>query len=136
MVTRGKSEKSATIAVLRQVSKLISELGPAEIEAVARGEAKLSLIFPAHGDWHRSNHSAHQENASLDRIQAELAEAASQEEGFAILDRAGLTRADLVNLAKAVDIPVMKSDTVKRLQEKLMEALVGSRLNSKAVRGR
>lgn len=136
MVIRKKSEKSATIAVLRQISKLISELGPEEIEAVARGEAKLSLIYPGHGNWPSSNESAYEENAWLDRIQAEFAEAASQDEGFAILDRARLTRADLVRLAKLVDIPVMKSDSVNRLQEKLIEALVGSRLNSKAVRGR
>ena len=136
MAIRKKSDKSATVAVLREISKLISELSSAEIEAVARGEARLSLIFATQSDWPQSNHSAYEESASMDDIQAELAVAVSQDEAFAILDRAHLTRANLARLAKAIDIPVMKSDTVIRLQEKLVEALVGSRLNSKAVRGR
>jgi hypothetical protein len=64
-----------------------------------------------------------------------LVAARTREDGLALLETEDLTRAELVALAKAADVHVTKSDGVSRIEEKLVEALIGSRLSSEAIRG-
>lgn len=70
-------------------------------------------------------------NDALSQLQA----AATRLEGATLLETLKLNRSELVALAKAGNVHVMSEDTVKRLEEKLVESLIGSRLNSQAIRG-
>jgi hypothetical protein len=70
--------------------------------------------------------------ASLTR---NIAEAKTREEAARILEEANCTRDDLVALSRFNKIHVSKQDNVSDLLSKLVEGLVGSRLNSSAIRG-
>jgi hypothetical protein len=59
----------------------------------------------------------------------------TRESGFSFLERKGLTRRSLERVARSLDLPVLREDTTQRLQERIVESSIGSRLNSEAIRG-
>ena len=59
----------------------------------------------------------------------------SREDGLALLSSASLTRKELEGLGRLVGTPVLKTDNMERLTEKIIEASIGSRLSSEAIRG-
>jgi hypothetical protein len=68
----------------------------------------------------------------LDQLtMAQTREAASE-----IIDKLNFTRKELEALARTRSVHVTKDDNVQRIKEKLVEAIVGSRLNSLAIRGK
>lgn len=52
-----------------------------------------------------------------------------------IIEREDLTKKDLLLLSSANNVHVTKEDKIETIESKIVEALVGSRLNSKAIRG-
>jgi hypothetical protein len=72
---------------------------------------------------------------SLDEISTMLANSPSRESGFAILEQNKLTRKDLVQIARQNSIYTTKEDRIAAIQNKIIEALVGGRLSSSAIRG-
>jgi hypothetical protein len=71
----------------------------------------------------------------IERVAESLQFVSSRESGFEILQRSELNRADLQSLAKRLDLPVLREDSVHRLMEKIVESCIGVRLNSEAIRG-
>jgi hypothetical protein len=65
----------------------------------------------------------------------QLNKAATREAAFAVLEKLNLSRKELMAVARARSIHMTKDDDVRRIKEKLVEAAVGSRLNSLAIRG-
>lgn len=130
------ASKNAALSVLRMITKMISAMSQEELEALASGRSRLTITYSS-GDQ-REMPLVRPEVAPVDfdRLRSELGAAESTETGFAILHAAKLTRAELERMARSVDLPVLKQDSVGRLEEKIVEALIGSRLNSRAVRGR
>ena len=59
----------------------------------------------------------------------------SRDEAMDLLIGSGHTRPDLVAVARALEAPSQKGDTVQRLRERIVEAAVGYRLRSQAIRG-
>ena len=59
----------------------------------------------------------------------------SREEGHSLLSSASLTRKELEGLGRLLGTPIIKSDNMERLTEKIIEASIGSRLSSEAIRG-
>ena len=53
-----------------------------------------------------------------------------------ILEKLDFTRRDLEAMARDRNVHVTKDDNVRRIKEKLVEVIVGSRLNSAAIRGK
>lgn len=131
-------EKSPALAALKVVSKFVSTMSLEDLEALASGRAILTLTS--------SDPSSRQEKMAIgdltsrrfdySGLQAALKAVDSTREGFKILSEARPTRSELEYLARSLDLPVMKQDTAHRLEEKVVESLIGSRLNSRAVRGR
>lgn len=133
MVARRGAKKNPAAAVLRQLSRMISELTQEDLEAIASGEARLTLVYAS--DRESTSSEADKVTVDLQHLQQELSSADTVEAGFAVLYRVRPTRTELGKLARSLEIPVAQRDTIPRLEEKIVEALVGSRLNSRAVRG-
>jgi len=72
---------------------------------------------------------------AIDEVIESLKGIRNRESGFEILERSRLTRMDLQELAKRLDLHVMREDNSHRLMEKIVESSIGSRLNSLAIRG-
>ena len=72
----------------------------------------------------------------LNEVSAQLMKASTREEASQILEKLGLTRRELEALARPRSVHLTKDDSVQRIKDKLIEAAVGSRLNSLAIRGK
>jgi hypothetical protein len=46
-----------------------------------------------------------------------------------------LTKTELEQIARRLSLPILKQDKAERLRDKILEATIGSRLNSQAIRG-
>lgn len=136
-MTKGKSAaRQPTLLVLRAITKFVSSLNEEEIQAIANGSASLAISNTAskiRGERPIPNEIGRE--GYLRTLENRLRSADSINDGFAILREANLIRANLEKLVRDLDIPVSKQDSIERLEEKIVEAFIGSRLNSKAVRG-
>lgn len=132
------SSKSTALVVLKAVAKVISAMSQEDVEALESGKATLVLVRSEKPSRQSEMEMEYPESkmAVFSRLRDDLSAVETTDAGFAILRDARLTRSELERLTRALDLPVMKQDSVSHLEEKVVEALVGSRLNSRAVRGR
>jgi len=59
----------------------------------------------------------------------------SREAGVSLIERENLDKRSLERIARHLDLPVLREDSSRRLVQKIVEAIIGSRLNSEAIRG-
>jgi hypothetical protein len=59
----------------------------------------------------------------------------SREQGAQHLLSAAPTKTALQEVARYLDLPVRKSETIAELRERIVEATIGYRLRSRAIRG-
>jgi len=52
-----------------------------------------------------------------------------------LIEDAALTRSKLTQLARLLDLPARGNDNAARIKEKIVEATIGFRLTSRAIRG-
>lgn len=64
-----------------------------------------------------------------------ILESSDRAEAKQILERENLTRRELMKLGQTHNVHIVKEDTIDLIEDKIVEALVGSRLSSKAIRG-
>ena len=136
MAARTKTGKDAAASLLIHVAKFISRLDRNEVGGIINGQLEL-CVLPITSENKSAGYNS--EQGGPDRIQeiVELLVAADDTDaGFQLVKSAKLTRNDLESIARSVDVLVSKQDTASRLEEKIVAALVSSRLNSKAVRGK
>lgn len=128
--------KSPALSVLRMVTKMISVMSQEELEALASGKSRLTITHLLDDGKKKPASQLKTVVADLQKLKDELDKVESTDAGFSILSDAKLSRAELERVARSLELPVLKQDTVRRLEEKIIEALVGSRINSRAVRGK
>jgi hypothetical protein len=138
MASHQRTGKNTALAALRAVTKVISNMSEGDLEALASGKATLMLVPTEESPGQGELAISQQERRALDyvRLRDDLSAVESTEAGFTILREAQLTRSELERLSRSLDLPVTKQDSAGRLEEKVVEALIGSRLNSRAIRGR
>jgi hypothetical protein len=71
----------------------------------------------------------------LDDLLAQLTGMSTRVAGIELLDKADLSRKQLEALARLRSVHVTKDDNVAKIKEKLIEAIIGARLSSRAIRG-
>jgi hypothetical protein len=59
----------------------------------------------------------------------------SRDEGDDLLLKDGLNKRDLEQMARMMDLPVLRDDDANRLRQKIVESSIGGRLNSRVIRG-
>ena len=135
-MARKKSPQNTTIAMLRSVNKFLASLDQSDVDDILSGKLEFSLRSVKSSQSLKSGHTGSDEIGSfLQDIMEQLSTVEDTKSGIEILQSAKLTRAELETIARLIDVPILKQDAVLRLEEKILEALVGSRLNSKAIRG-
>ena len=65
-----------------------------------------------------------------------MTQSPTREAASEILDKLDFNRKELEALARSRSVHVLKDDNVRRIKDKLIEAIVGSKLNSLAIRGK
>ena len=121
---------------LRNLANTIENMSAEELEKLPE---RLRALRPLPGGL-QTKHRSSTPQAKLDgtqsqRIIADLRAAPSREDGYDLLDRITPTRSELVSLARVAKVNITKADDVARIKEKLVEFVIGSRLNFLAIRG-
>lgn len=138
MSSKNGSRKDGALAILSVMTKLISDMTEEEFDALSAGRATLAVL-PSEDASPCTKRKLPQLKAGeldLDKLRDELSTVESTEAALSIFETANLTRRQLERIARSLDLPVLKQDSTTRLEEKIIEAMVGSRLNSRAVRGK
>lgn len=117
----------------RQVAELLRAIAT----AIENGVDLTSIALDLAG-----RHSTETKSVRSDIAQKRIAEiiqllqrSKTREEAISIIRNQKLARRDLIEIARFCSAHVTKDDKVSRIEEKLVEAIVGSRLNSEAIRG-
>jgi hypothetical protein len=121
--------------LLRQLAAALDRLGPGQLEDILSGEAHLAVVTRGRRLAKREHTSDSVQLARLQRLATQLRELSSREEGWDLLRREDLTKKELEKLARILDLPVLREDDAERLRLKIVEQCIGSRLNSRAIRG-
>lgn len=120
---------------LRAIAQAVENADDSQVENFI---ASLSRLVPGESATKKAVSRPRGEGvdeASLRATLERLGALSSREEGLQFLEQLDLKRKELLALAKLRDVHTSKDDTVMRLREKLVERLIGSRLNSQAIRG-
>jgi hypothetical protein len=116
--------------VLERVAKFIAALEDEDLDALATGRARLTLEYRGAG-----SRRPHSRELDLDEVLKRLQEQPSREAVTELLKNEGFTRSQLTAIARVLNSPVQKQDSVGRVRERIAEAVVGFRLRSDAILG-
>lgn len=122
-------------AILRELASQIEALRVEDVESILTGAKRFDIrITSTRNVVDEAKVIKRSENDLFEAIKT-LHEMKTREEGERFLREKFNTKADLVLLAKAIDVPVYKTDTVEMVAEKIVEATIGFRTRSAAVQG-
>lgn len=126
-------EKRVVVSLLRSFARQIHALEEEEFSRLVKGDWRIEI---GHGKSSRHRRAiARCSAAELQRLRSALASTASRESARELIEGVVHSREDLTELAKALDIPAPKRSSTEDLKERLIEATVGFRLRSAAIRG-
>ena len=128
------TEIEDTAEVLRKVSSFLRTLTPEEVDDLIAGKVRITLTSRVGRSAYPRRSAIHKLDTDL--IRRQLRDKATREDGFAFLESLELTRDSLRAIATALDLPTPKSDTVGKLKDRIIEATIGYRLRSDAIRSR
>jgi hypothetical protein len=128
-------QRSALANILRTIADAIEKSGIDEFEDFDV-EIKPKKMRSGLPDEHRATKKASMTSTEVENYLDQLTMAQTREAASEIIDKLNFTRKELEALARTRSVHVTKDDNVQRIKEKLVEAIVGSRLNSLAIRGK
>lgn len=120
-------------ALLRIVADLLDRVSPDDMDALLDGRSRLEVSGRV---TQPKSHRPKEKIANTSAVIDLLRDAQTRERATAVLEAEGITKVMLEAVARELDLPVLRSDTVDRLRQKIVEAAVGYRINSEAIRGR
>ena len=121
-----------TAQILLRVSNFLRSLTEEQIDDLITGQVSLTLTSQPAKRRQRKRLDA----AEIERIRTELQAKSSREAGMEYLESLSLTREALREIAGALDLPMPRDDTIARLKDRVIEATIGYRLRSDAIRSR
>ncbi|MBU8546849.1 MULTISPECIES: hypothetical protein [Roseomonadaceae] len=120
------------VRLLRAIADVIERSDSTEVRAVAEALEKK----PSSG---RRQSSKAQKNldlrSDLDLVTSKLMQISDRGEGRGFLASLRLSRADLTLIGRKNNVHILKEDNLSAIEDKIIESLIGARLNSKAIRG-
>lgn len=116
------------------VGDFISKLDEKEVEDLLNGRSRL-VVEHSEGTRKAGNRPKRLSDEEVKEILHHLNQASTREDGIEILNKDCKTRSHLVALARAADLPVQKRDKVLTIRDRIIEATIGYRLRSRAIRG-
>ncbi|WP_200242736.1 hypothetical protein [Thiohalocapsa halophila] len=120
--------------IFADLSSELQSLTDEDLKKLSGGDYRLSLrITRTRSGQKTSDGLSQDEKESLLR---ELAKAETREDGMQVIEDALNTRKELESVARFLDISVLKQDKVASIREKIVEATIGARLRSEAIKGK
>ena len=128
-----KTEPSELAQLLRRLAAVIEPMNADEFRQFIDRTGAVSTLPSGGEKLTRPARALKPQETS--QIVGRLQAAKTREEGTAILRALKLTRRQLWEVARARSIHIAKEGSASRMEEKIVEAIIGSRLNSEAIRG-
>lgn len=122
------SESQIAIAIVQKVLTFVRSLSEDEVLQLVSGRAKL-VLMPREGTRKQAV------EVDANELRAALAAQDSRQAGLEVLAGLAPNRAALEASARALDLPVSKAEGVEQLRDRIVEATIGFRLRSQAIRG-
>jgi hypothetical protein len=129
-------EKSEIVKIIRALAKAVQSCSDKDIDSLLTGNAELLIVH---------SNSLPLASNSGDTVVGGIGDfeslieclklCASREAALVLLEGTALKRQQLEDLSRKLNIPIIKSDKVDRIRDKIVNNIVGSRLNSRAIRG-
>jgi hypothetical protein len=137
MVIGSQMENRKTLAkLLRSLADCIENSTGAEVDDLLAGTRQLRIESggPAGLQPNKPKRPEPSER-NWSGIVETLRTLPSRDDGQKLIEQLTLTRAELQQLARIMDLPISRQDTADRLSQKIIESSIGSRLVSQAIRG-
>ena len=129
-----RSTKQQVVALFRNFARQIQAMDEETLGRVLEGGFRIDADLPS------KPKQARKQSACSDEQLRDLREALSKidnhEEAKRAIGESLSSRAQLVSFARALDVPAPKNSTSDELKDRLVEATVGFRVRSAAIRGR
>nr|VFJ54773.1 MAG: hypothetical protein BECKFW1821A_GA0114235_10505 [Candidatus Kentron sp. FW]VFJ61041.1 MAG: hypothetical protein BECKFW1821B_GA0114236_10635 [Candidatus Kentron sp. FW] len=123
--------------VLNKVAQAIRRLDESEIETLLARDFHVELVPGTQKDRRNRNTTAQDTEAGKDisEVARLLGNIDDRDEGRSLLEQRVPNKDLLTRLVRHLDLPLQQRETVKRLKDKIIEATIGYRLRSQAIRG-
>ena len=128
------STKQQVVALFRNFAKQIQAMDEVTLSRVLEGGFRIDTDLPRKPKQTRKQSAC--SDQQLRELKAALSEIDSHEEAKLVIGNSLRSRAQLVSFARALDIPAPKNATSEEIKDRLVEATVGFRVRSAAIRGR
>ncbi len=115
------------IVLLKQFTRFVERLTAADISNLSDGKKRLSIEIV---DGKKSSNEKIS-SINLQEIADSITKTNSREDAEELVK--DFKKADLLRLAKILDIPVQGNEDIVRLKEKIIESTVGFKLRSQAI---
>ena len=130
-----KSQKDVLVGLLRDLAKQVQALNDQEFENILTGMAHIELRIISQGQNKGRLKKVRLTESQMLEIRNALEKMKTREEGAKLLKEKCKIKEDLILLSRYIDLPVQKSDKVKQLSERIIEATIGYRARSAAIQG-
>jgi hypothetical protein len=134
------NEKDTIAKLLHLLADSIEQGSPTDVEALLTGRATLAITTtppateqPGKREPQKQGHASKRD---LPALVDQLRQLSSRDDGLTLLNQEQLNKKELEELARCIDLPVVRTDDAERLRQKIIEETIGARLNSQAIRGR
>jgi hypothetical protein len=121
------------IEILKQISIFLKRLTREEIEGLSSGQLRLACVSPR--KKRQPSAFAAMETVDPEQLRSVLSSMDSRDSGYEYIDHLGLNKEKLRRLALALDLPAPHSDTIDKIKDRIIEATIGYRIRSEAIRG-
>lgn len=129
------NKRSELANILRRLAEFVDSRSDEELAPLFKQAANLIHGVPLRKK-RQSLAKAPGATGSLHEIADSLRKLPSREAGEALLRERVVNRETLESLARLLQLPVQRDDTVERLRAKIVENAIGSRLRSDAIQGK
>jgi len=134
------NQKEMVARLLHRLAETLERTSMADLEAISEGRATFAVSRDSaagRGELRDGELKKRRPRSGKDlaKLAAEVRQLESRDAGLRHLTRAQLTKNELEALARLMDLPVLRDDNSERLRQKIVEASIGARLNSQAIRG-
>jgi hypothetical protein len=128
------NKRSELASILRRLADYIDRHPDEELAPIFEQAARL---MPSPSSQKRNQVKPLEKLSpdSLQELAAKLRELMSREDGENLLLERITNRQGLESLARFLQLPVQRDDSVERLRAKIIENTIGSRLRSSAIQG-
>lgn len=131
-----KSYTKAISNCLRKIADQIDKIPASSLEELSQGKFNIRIELSSNkGKVNGQEQSKLPNINELNEIESALRKMESREQGNIYLHEKLLSKDGLIELARHLDLPVQKRDSIKLISEKIIETTIGYKLRSHAIQG-